>query len=152
MVNFLTQTLIAGHVLLTTYTAASALIRPQPHFLAAGIAAMAAAAMANNNISTNVTSPTSTTASTALATSIAGNPSWGQPPGGSVGTPGGPPGPPPLGFPFGIPGLRHPLFSSGIVLFRKKLDIIFVALQTLVQGFQKHFIFDMDTLYRVITK
>ena len=64
----------------------------------------------------------------------------------------GPPGPPPLGFPFGIPGLRHPLFSSGIVLFRKKLDIIFVALQTLVQGFKKYFIFDIDSLYRVITK
>ena len=99
-----------------SHTAASALIRPQPHFLAAGIAAMAAAAMqANNNISTNVTLPTSTTA---LTTSIAGAPSWGQPLGGGAGIEArvGPPGHPPIGFPFGIPGLRHPLFSTGMLI------------------------------------
>merc|ERR1719273_2524414 len=87
--------------------AASALIRPQPHFLAAGIAAMAAAAMANNNISTNVTSPTSSTSSALATTSNAGASPWSQPHGGVAAPPG-----PPLGFPFGIPGLRHPLFST----------------------------------------
>ena len=77
---------------------ASNLIRPQPHFLAAGIAAMAAAAMANNAVTSNSTSSTSTP-------SITSNGPW------STGPPGHPT--PPLSFPFGLPGLRHPLFSSG---------------------------------------
>ena len=80
------------------------LMRPQPHFLAAGIAAMAAAAMAssNNAVTSNSTSSTSTPAS------ISSNGPWSGAP-----SPHGHPTPP-LSFPFGLPGLRHPLFSSGI--------------------------------------
>ena len=77
---------------------ASNLIRPQPHFLAAGIAAMAAAAMANNAVTSNSTSSTSTPA---ISSS------------GPFAPPAGHPAAPPFSLPFGLPGLRHPLFSSG---------------------------------------
>ena len=85
---------------------ASNLMRPQPHFLAAGIAAMAAAAMASNNaVTSNSTSSTSTP-------SISSNGPWNGAPHGGHPTP-------PLSFPFGLPGLRHPLFSSGTISISK---------------------------------
>ena len=95
-------------ILPNTMAALAASMRPQPHFLAAGIAAMAAAAAAANN-SQAVTSSTTATTSASLPfhTTNGGASPW--PP-----TPPGHPGPP-LGFPFGIPGLRHPLFSTGML-------------------------------------
>ena len=83
----------------------------QPHFLAASIAAMAAAAQAaqaNNSQAAVTSSTTATTSSASLPIFTNGGASPWPP------TPPGHPGPP-LGFPFGIPGLRHPLFTSGML-------------------------------------
>ena len=85
---------------------AASMSRPHPHFLAAGIAAMAAAAAAANNSQAVTSSTTATTSASLPFTTNGGASPW--PP-----TPPGHPGPP-LGFPFGIPGLRHPLFSTGM--------------------------------------
>ena len=96
---------------------AAALIRPQPHFLAAGIAAMAAAAMQANNVTSTPTSANLLSNRPLVTTATSNGPSW----------PPGPPGPP-LGFPLGLPGLRHPLFSTGnqFISFLDHFGSIFV--------------------------
>ena len=83
-------------------------LRPPPHLLAVMAAAAAAANASTSSTSTSPSTPTTVT-----------SPSGALPLGGTLGSPlgAGPPSgvhpTPPMGFPFGIPGLRHPLFSTG---------------------------------------
>ena len=105
--------------------ALAASMRPQPHFLAAGIAAMAAAAAAANN-SQAVTSSTTSTTSAGLPFTTNGG-AWPPPPP-------GPPGPH-LGFPFGIPGLRHPLFNTGMKRYVLRSELHSAACLSIIGTF-----------------
>ena len=88
---------------------------------------MAAAAAAANNSQAVTSSTTATTSASLPFTTNGGASPW--PP-----TPPGHPGPP-LGFPFGIPGLRHPLFSTGMLGMLCLVSVLIKNLQTLQHSF-----------------